>query len=333
MATTGTNTMGVLEAASMYTKDGQILAVAEVLNTVENLDSDLHMTECDTAEGHMSGRRTSLPTLSVERHNEGEESSVATQEKALEKTMGVAGWSKIEDKIANYGGNPAAKRSNQDMAFVEKMRQDTNAHLLYANHAVDPDTIDGFLTRYSTKTGNIGRNVLLAKDAAGSDYASILLVGHGKRTVYGLYPKGTPAGISMEDFGRKHHTIDGKEFVFWSKKFSRKFGIAIDDSRFVVRIANIDISDLTGATPPNLRLLMQQAIDLIPDPSGVRLGFYMPRQVKSWLADQFYTGVKAGGGITFDNVTGRHGVHKMMHFQEIPINTQDSMSIAEGRVV
>lgn len=67
-------------------------------------------------------------------------------------------------------------------------------------------------------------------------------------------------------------------------------GLALRDWRYVVRIPNIDMSDLAGlattqATTASTFLpkLMSRALDRIPAPSGIRLAFYARRDVISLL--------------------------------------------------
>lgn len=330
MATIESNPLTHLDVVKRQTQDGRMIATAEVLNQKNGIHQDFEFREGDLANAHMTATRTSLPEVHDKAANDGIPDSKATDAQNVEAPMTLAGVRKTEDDVARFGGNPAAKLVDQDVAFTESMVQGFANRSVYGNHLTNPDQIEGIMKRYAVKSGAVeGRNILLA-GGGGADNASILLVGHGP--VYAWYPKGTTGGLEMEDFGRqsRSETIGGvkKEVVYWVKHFRWSFGLAIADWRFIVRIANIDISDLAGGTPPDLILLMQQALDLIPDLANCRPAFYTTRTVKSWLARQFYTSVKAGGGLDYTNVAGR----RMMVFQEVPVNTLDQMSEAEALV-
>lgn len=328
MATVASNDMTIVDAAKLQTKDGEMIAVAEILMEQNGLHQDLEWVQGDTAQGHLSGQRTSEPDISDKIANEGVASSKGTVVQVTERPMTIEGWSKIEDSVARYGGNVAAKRADQDATFASAMTKTLNSRLLYANK-ITPGQISGLITRFNAKSGvDTGRNVLLADGVGAGDLASILLIGHGRGKVYGWYPPGYPAGLEMEDFGRKHQTISGKEIVHYVKRYTQTFGLAIDDWRYFVRIANIDLSNLAGVSPTDLILKMQQAIELLPDTENCRPAFYTTRTVKAWLNRQYYTGVRTGGGLNFENVQGR----RMLTFQGIPVNTLDRMSENEGLV-
>ena len=330
MATVESNQLTILDVVKRQTQSGDMIDTAEILNKKNGLHQDLEWRQGDLGNAHMLAQRTSLPTVHDKVANDGVEDSKATDAQIVEQPMTVAGVRKTEDDVARHGGNPAAKLVDQDVAFQESMVQGFTNRSVYGNHTTNPGQIEGIMKRYGAKSGQvIGRNILLA-GGSGADNASILLIGHGP--VHAWYPKGSTGGLEMEDFGRQTRqvTIDSvtKEMVVWVKHFRWSFGLAIRDWRYIVRIANIDVSDLAGGSPADLILLMQQAIELIPDHRNCRPAFYTTRTVKFWLNRQYYTGVKAGGGITFDNVAGR----RMMLFQEIPVNTLDEMSEAEAAV-
>jgi hypothetical protein len=126
----------------------------------------------------------------------------------------------------------------------------------------------------------------------GSDNTSIYLVCWSPDKVFGIYPKGSQAGLQHEDRGVQDILVDTstgaymRALVSW---YQWKCGICIRDYRYVVRIANIDVSDLLTASnasdsSANLFKLMSRALDKIP-PTGNsgRMAFYMNETVRSML--------------------------------------------------
>jgi len=330
MATVASNQLTFFDAAKLHTSDGKMITVAELFQQQNGLHQDFEWVESDTAAGHLSAQRTSLPDVFDKVANEGVDASKSTVAQILESPQRLEGWSKIEDDVARHGGNIGAKKADQDSAFVEQMIQTWHKRVLYGNGASSPGQIDGIMKRYGTKAGQaIGKNILLAKTGAGTDYASILLIGHGRSKAYAFYPKGSPAGLEMEDFGREHMTVSGKEVVQHSKRFTWAFGLAFDNPYYVVRIANVDLSDLKGGSPPDLILLMQQALSLLPSRKNCRPAFYVSPTVEFWLQRQAYLAVKSGaGGLGMMNVAGE----EMMAFQGVPINRLEQLSEAETEV-
>lgn len=327
MATLVSSDLSILDASKMFTQDGKVIAVAEILSKKAGIHQDMDWREGDTMDGHMGAQRTSLPDVYVKVANEGVLASKTTQVQTLESSMTLEGWSRIEDDVANYGGNVAAKKANQDVGFTEKFRQQYANKSIYANGDTTPGEIDGLAKRFGAKSGQtVGRNIILAKTGSGSDYTSIWLIGHGP--VYGWYPKGTPAGLQSEDFGRTVQIVSDKQIVYHLKRWRWSFGWALDDWRYVVRIANVDISDLAGGSPPALQKFMSQATHLIPDLANCRPAFYMSRTPFMWLDDQARTDVKSGGGLNYMNVMGQ----MMLSFRGIPINLLDEISEAETEI-
>lgn len=328
MATLVSSDLSIPDAAQLFTQDGKVLAVAEIMHKKVGIHRDMDWREGDTMDGHMAAQRTSLPQVYDKIANEGVPASSGKVVRTLETSMTLEGWSRLEQDVKDYGGNPAAKKADQDVAFTESFRQAFPNRIMYGNGATSPGQIDGLAKRYGAKAGQtVGRNIILAKTGAGSDYTSIWLVGHGP--VYGWYPKGSPAGLTRTDFGTTPQIVDGKQIVYELTRWRWSFGWGIDDWRFIVRIANVDLSDLAGGTPPQLLRLLTQAYHLIPDLAMCRPAIYMSRTPFMWLDDQVNTKVGAGGGLTYENVDGR----MVLAFRKIPIETLDEISEAEGEVV
>jgi hypothetical protein len=337
MATVVSNTLTIFDAAKMYSKDGKFLTRAELLAKKIGLHKDFEWIEGDASDTHMSRQSTSLPDVYDKVHNEGVPASKGTSAQVEEKYGALEGWSKFQESIGKSFGPVADKKADQDEQFVESIRQSWANRTLYGNpNTSNGSQVDGIMRRYGTKSGNpFGRNVLLAKDAAsGGDYTSILLIGHGRGKVAAWYPKGTPAGLQVEDFPREHMTIKDandveREVVQYPTRYYWAWGLAIDNPYYIVRIANCDLSDLAGATPPDVILLMQQALSLLPDRSACRPAFYVSGTMDFWLQRALYLGVKAGaGGLGMMNVAGE----QMMGFQNVPINRLEEISENETRV-
>ena len=107
-------------------------------------------------------------------------------------------------------------------------------------------------------------------------------------------------------------------------------GIAVRDWRYVVRIANIDNSDLTNtaASGANLISLMTTAVEQIYSTEGVNTRFYMPRRIRAFLRQQMVNKV-VNSTLTMDEVAGR----KVMSFDGIPVRRVDALLGTEARVV
>ena len=148
-------------------------------------------------------------------------------------------------------------------------------------------------------------------DAGGtqSDNTSIWLVAWGEETVHGIFPKGSKAGLVHEDFGEVTVEVTagvaGNRMRGLQERYQWKAGLVVKDWRYVVRIANIDVSDLALASPTaDLIDFMEAAEETIPNELGRRV-FYMNRRVRRYLRKQTRSDVSSGGGLTYDNVDGK----------------------------
>ena len=127
---------------------------------------------------------------------------------------------------------------------------------------------------------------------SGSDNSSVYLVVWGDNTVYCPFPKGSKAGLTHEDLGEQTvYNSDGTRLQAFATRYQWKNGLVVKDWRYVVRICNIDVSDLIGQSSTQastastaLIKLMARALYRIPNMAMGRAAFYMNRTVHSGMA-------------------------------------------------
>jgi hypothetical protein len=212
------------------------------------------------------------------------------------------------------------------------MNQEMASTVFYGNSSLSPEEFNGMAIRYSSTSANNGQNILLG-GGAGSDNSSIWLVGWGAQTCFGIFPKGSKAGLSHEDLGlttvETTAGIAGNRMRAYLDHFQWKCGIALKDWRYAVRIPNLDISNLVGkSSAADLIDLMIKAIHRIPNLGMCKPVFYMNRSVFQMLDIQRRDDVVAGGGLDFAMVDG-----KIQHsFRGIPIRICDALLETESLV-
>jgi hypothetical protein len=188
-------------------------------------------------------------------------------------------------------GNTAQFRLSEDTAFLEAMNQTQAETLFYGNPGTDPKKFLGLAPRYSDLSADNSVNILNA-GGSGSDNSSVYLVVWGDNTVYCPFPKGSKAGLTHEDLGEQTvYNSDGTRLQAFATRYQWKNGLVVKDWRYVVRICNIDISDLLGVTgtqantaATSLVKLMARALYRIPNMAMGRAAFYMNRTVHSGMA-------------------------------------------------
>jgi hypothetical protein len=232
-----------------------------------------------------------LPTVYWRALNQGIPSSKSTTAQVDEACGILEARSEVDKDLAMLNGNTAQFRLSEDTAFLEAMNQTQATTLFYGNPGVDPKQFLGLAARYSDSTAANGQNILKA-GGSGSDNTSIYLVVWGDNTVYCPFPKGSKAGLIHEDLGEQTvYNSDGTRMQALATRYQWKNGLVVKDWRYVVRIANIDVSDLMGQSGTQAATaataivkLMARALYRIPNMSMGRAAFYMNRTVHSGLS-------------------------------------------------
>lgn len=329
-ATLSANALTLADWAKRLDPTGKVPTIVELLSQSNELLQDMLWREGNLPTGHRTTVRTGLPTVAWRMLNQGVTPSKSTTAQIDEQAGMLEAWSEVDKDLALLNGNTAAFRLSEAKAFIEAMNQEMVSTIFYGNGGLAPEEFTGLAPRYSSSTATNGSNVIKA-GGSGSDNTSIWLVAWGEDTVTGIFPKGSKAGLIHEDFGEVTVEltagIAGSRMRALQERFQWKGGIAVKDWRYVVRICNIDVSDLAGGSPPDLIDLMEQAAETLPNRLGKPV-FYMNRYAKRYLRKQARTDVTSGGGLTFDNYEGK----TVLAFGDIPIRTVDALLNTEATV-
>jgi hypothetical protein len=235
--------------------------------------------------------RTGLPGVYWRALNQGIPSSKSTTAQIDEACGILEARSEVDKDLAMLNGNTAQFRLSEDTAFLEAMNQTQAETMFYGNPGTDPKKFLGLAPRYGDLSADNAVNILNA-GGSGSDNASVYLVVWGDNTVYCPFPKGSKAGLTHEDLGEQTvYNSDGTRLQAFATRYQWKNGLVVKDWRYVVRICNIDISDLlagsgTQAASASTALikLMARALYRIPNMAMGRAAFYMNRTVHSGLS-------------------------------------------------
>lgn len=291
MATLSNNSLTLADWAKRVDPDGRVPVVAELLSQSNEILEDCVFKEGNLPTGERVVIRTGLPTVYWRALNQGIPSSKSTTAQVDEACGILEARSEVDKDLAMLNGNTAQFRLSEDTAFLEAMNQTQATTLFYGNPGVDPKQFLGLAARYSDSTAANGQNILKA-GGAGSDNTSIYLVVWGDNTVYCPFPKGSKAGLIHEDLGEQTvYNSDGTRMQALATRYQWKNGLVVKDWRYVVRIANIDVSDLIGQTGTQaasaataIVKLMARALYRIPNMAMGRAAFYMNRTVHSGLS-------------------------------------------------
>jgi hypothetical protein len=258
----------------------------------EELD-DIPWVEGNLPTGHQTTIRTSKPTPTFRLLNQGVVPVKTTAGQIVDTCAILEARNHIDKDVAMLNGNTAAFRLSEDRGIIQSMGDTLSSTLIYGDVSVNPERFNGLASRVlSLKSANTTYANIVDGGGTGSDNTSIYLVCWSPDKVFGIYPKGSQGGLQQRDLGEQSivdpNTTGAymQALVSW---YQWKCGICIRDWRYVVRIANIDVSDLNTAsnstdTSANLFKLMSKALDRIPPMGGdYRPVFYMNETVRSML--------------------------------------------------
>jgi hypothetical protein len=332
MATIGANVLTLADWAKRLDPQGKTPAIVELLSQTNGILTDMLFKEGNLPTGDRCVVRTGLPSAYWRLLNAGTQPSKSTTAQIDEQCGMLEAWSEVDKDLAELNGNTNAFRLSEAQAFIEAMNQEMAATVFYGNSSTAPEEFNGLSVRYSSLSANNGQNIIVG-GGNGSDNSSIWLVGWGAQSCYGIFPKGSKAGLIHEDLGlttvEVTAGIAGNRMRAYQDRFQWKAGIALKDWRYSVRIPNIDISNLVGkSSAADLIELMIKAIHRLPNINMVKPVFYMNRSVFQMLDIQRRDDVISGGGLDYAMVDG-----KVQHsFRGIPIRVCDALVENESLV-
>lgn len=331
MAALSTINPTLLDVTKRLDPDGKIDAIAEILTQTNEVLEDMAWQEGNLPTGHRTTIRTGLPTPTWRKLYGGVQPTKSTTAQITDSTGMMEAYAEVDKALADLNGNSAAFRLSEDRAHIEGMNQEFASTLFYGNEGTEPEAFTGFAPRFNSTSAANGENIFSA-GGSGSDNNSIWLIAWGPNTCHGIYPKGSVGGMYMEDKGNVTvENIDGSNgrMEAYRTHYRWDCGLTVRDWRYVVRIPNVDLSDLTknAASGADLIDLMTQAIEQLPSLTLGKPVFYVSRKVKSFLRRQIMNKV-ANSTLTMDQVAGK----SVTMFDGIPVKRVDTLAANEAAV-
>ena len=318
----------LLDWAKTLDPDGNTAKVVELLNQSNEILLDMEWIEGNLPTGHRGAIRTGLPVAIWRKLYQGVPASKSLRAQVEDAVGMLEARAEVDTALADLNGNTNEFRLSEAQAFVESMNQTMAEALIYGDSSINPERFNGLAVRYntiSTATSDIAKNVVNAGGTG--NCTSVWLVIWGKQTVHGIFPKGSMAGLQHKDLG-EYDAFDslGNRYRAYGDQWVWKCGLHLKDWRYVVRIANISVSDMLAQTGTQantaatwLPRLMVKALARIPFRGMGRAVFYASRTTKEMLAigaldktqnvlsiqpgfeqyGKLEAGFTAGGGVAF----------------------------------
>ena len=328
--------------------DGYRIAnIIELLSQTNEVLDDMLVVEGNLPTGHKTTVRTGIPNATWRLLNSGVPNAKSTTAQIVDTVGNLETYSVIDKDIADLNGNTAEFRLSEVKAFLEGMSQQVASTIIYGNQHVNPERFTGWAPRYSTVTtanSQTAANVLSGGGTSNTN-TSIWVHTWGSDTAHATFPKGKITGLQHRDMGEwPVQDSAGNTYQAYRDHFKWEIGYVLRDWRYVARICNIDVTQLTGVSAANLINLLVRALYRLPtapasttaiqtsDTPEVRANMgrtviYCNRIIRTYLDLQ---------AMNKTNVLLRlqefHGM-VVTTFRDIPVRTVDAILNNEAQVV
>lgn len=331
MATIGKNYLTLKDMYSQMEGDGKVTAaIIDLFMSSNAILEDAIAVECNQGTSHKTTVRNGLPQPQFRKFYQGVECQKGDYTTVTDSTSMLDDYSEVDKKLADINGNTAQFRLNEAEAHIQGMNKTAKTNIFYGSKDKNASAFDGLATRYnklSTKEGDLGYQVINA-GGTGNNNTSIFFVTWGDRHTHLIYPKGSKAGLQREDKGQVTvQDAEGRNYEAYRDHFSWDLGLCIRNYRSSARIANIDVTSLSGENAPNLIELMIDAYYRIEEHAvNGKTVIYANNTIRTWLHKQAIA--KRNVNLTIDNVAGK----PIVNFLGLPIKLCSEILNTEAKV-
>lgn len=300
--------------------------------------SDALALPCNQGVYHLTTVRTGLPTPVWGRLYKGVPSTKGTRQQVKDSTGFLESAAEVDTRLVDAvegAMEKASIRFEEAHGHMEALSQEAAKAIFYHDSALDPEKPMGLAPRFSSLSAENGGNIIDG-GGTGSNNTSIWLITWDRKACHLLYPLKGKAGIIREDMGKiPKQDASGNTFFSYRENFTWHLGVSVRDWRYVVRIANVDVTTLTTDASAGAKL-----IDLMTKAyykhygRRVNMGksfFYMNTTIVKFLDFQARNTAGQNLFLTLDQ-TGPNA-SEVLKFRGIAIRESDALLETEARVV
>lgn len=260
----------LMDLARRTDPDGDTADVAEILSQANEIYDDLVWKEGNTNTGHVFTVRTGLPPGTWRYLNQGVPTSKSTTAQGRVNCGMLEDQISLDRKFLEMAQDQNKFRYEEDNAHLEGMSQTIAGTFMYGNATTNPATFTGFNAFYNTVSTATAFNAANVFDGGGtgSNNTSLILIGWHPRAIYGVFPKGSTAGLKLEPLDSTQLAYDSagnpmRAAVTW---FRQEAGFCVEDWRWGARIANLDVTSvgLGGSTPYDIFANLSKLVLRLP---------------------------------------------------------------------
>lgn len=326
---TGNELPNIVNLTKRLDPDGSPAKIAELLTEFNPILEDIPIVEGNLPTGHRTTVRTGIPSPTWRKLNYGVYPTKSTTEQ-VDDTIGMLeDYGEVDKDLAALNGNTAEFRMSEDTPHLEGMSNTMASTIFYGDTDTDPEKFLGLAPRYGALyTGGTPeekreaqvnsaylKNIISAGGTTSDKQTSLFYICWGDSTVHGIYPKGSEVGLSSRDLGEVTlYDNDGGRFQGYRSHYQWKMGMVVRDWRYIVRVCNIELSDMTDDTAMKaLYQAMIKAKYAVPQTGKGKGIFYASPGVQAML--DIAAVEKSNAALGYTNVFGK----EMLSFRGTPI--------------
>lgn len=313
--------------------DGRMLFVAQTLARKNPIVKEVPIIEANQPLIHVGSRQKSLPTVGKRAINDGVVTAAHKEEPITAPMSLFETFSKVDEELLRLAGANAAQfRQRKDAAFIEAMTQAVADEIFYGNVGDDALGFNGLATMFDSSTvypngdSSWWYNVQLA-GGSGSDTTSIWAIEWGEDKCHLIYPKGTQAGIEINDLGKQW--VDGvttsSKFVAYVTQFKWRCGLFVADERCVQRIANVEVSGSSNIFDDDQLITALNRLPGMGEDPMTRI--YVNRAIRT----QMDIRVKDKNNVNYNTVNDAFG-KPVLYFRGVPVQVCDAIVSTETAI-
>lgn len=327
------NTLADIARSTGFKGDKRTINAIEMLSEVSNLVKVLPAFECNSGLVHKTKMRSTLPTVGWRRLNEGTAISKSRFSWTQDATARITGMAEVDEWELELAADPAQYMQDEAEGFIQSMTNEAESAVWYASNLTDPEKIHGFTPRFNALSGDDWSSQVVNAGGAGSDNASIWFCTAGAMHAGLLFPAGSAGGLQRKNRGTQRITdASGNPFYVEAEEYIWDIGLFVSDWRDIVRICNIDVSNLGTAGAADLYTHLRTAyyrLNKVFDPSnegGARTYGFCNRTIMEFLDAQ--ADEKANVLLTRKEVQGE----MVTAYRGIPLYLSDALLDTEAAV-
>lgn len=335
MATLTSTDLNLLDVAKRTAPDGTMADIVELLTETNEMLQDAPVKQCNNGTRNDTTIRDGEPPYEWKIINKGVGRGKSTTHQVVDTTARAEAFLRLDKAMPSK--NKAALRMSENKAQLMSMNKGISGDLIYSNTNTDPEELLGFAPRYAKISGGTLKDQIISAGGSGSDNTSIYILGWN--TDFGcclLYPdsEGDGPGIEHEDLGTQLVTdANSKEYTAWVDHYIWNIGLCIQNPRAVVRICNIDVSDLTkdAATGTHLFNIITEAYWKIKRANipGLKFKCYMNTTVLEYFD---YQSRQHNANIQLTWREAGPDSQSVMHFRDMAFRQHDQILNSEATV-